>query len=344
MECWGCTNDSRFHESRFHRFLNCPNKEDPQVRGRGNEALKRLYGDRKNRKRDTGAMLAEGLSPTEIRDNWQKHGFKSKAQALMISALVARNMPNRQRKRFVIQEQHEVPATPSPPTTPDTNRSPVLISYPMVDAAVLQAAPASIQLSLDVTRYLPHFDLPVGTDGALFKIKTACDSCAGVNIGSLAFHLGIAKLYPAAVISLRDLRPDNLEIHIGGVGNGNGIVITHEIVYRMPVSLAGFEARIAFGLSDTAAATALTGISFLKKTRSILSFSTPDEPTLMLQALNLTVPVSFEQPSVRAAPMRHDQTSIYVAHKPPPTDVDTSIGPTTERNDDIVPGHYGPAV
>ena len=31
MECLECTNSPRYHADRFHTYINCPNKVDPDV-------------------------------------------------------------------------------------------------------------------------------------------------------------------------------------------------------------------------------------------------------------------------------------------------------------------------
>lgn len=206
----------------------------------------------------------------------------------------------------------------------------------------LQAFPPVAQtlLTLDVTRNLPHIRLPLGDDDNGFSIKTAADSCAGVNIGCLQFHRGIAKLYPSAVVSFRDLQADGQEIQIGGIGkNGNPVTLTHEITYRMPYEMNGATVRISFGLSEDAAASALVGIGFFTKTRAILSFSNPAEPTLHMQAIQLNLPVEFEPSSVRDPPVRTDSAQVYTATTLPIQD--------PQEQDTLemygAAGHYGPA-
>ena len=83
MECWGCTNHPRFHAQRFHRFINCPNKDDPTVKERAEIEMKKLFGDRNNfrRTKKPSVMFSDTLSPEEIKADWTKHGFNSAAEA-----------------------------------------------------------------------------------------------------------------------------------------------------------------------------------------------------------------------------------------------------------------------
>ena len=39
VEFWGCTNSPRYHADRFHTYMNCPNKRDPDVAERENQSI-----------------------------------------------------------------------------------------------------------------------------------------------------------------------------------------------------------------------------------------------------------------------------------------------------------------
>ena len=64
LECWGCTNDPRHHANRFHRFIDCPNKDDPDVRRRANQEIRRLFGDKSKfpRKKPPTVMMLPVLT------------------------------------------------------------------------------------------------------------------------------------------------------------------------------------------------------------------------------------------------------------------------------------------
>ena len=147
-------------------------------------------------------------------------------------------------------------------------------------------------------------------------MKIAADSCAGVNIGELAYHQGIALLFPDSIVTFVNLREHNQAIDIGGVGNGTSLTITHAVVYRLPTTFEGQEACLSFSLSKDAAASALVGIAFFQKTRAIMSFSNPDDPVLMLQNLGLNLPITFEQPTLRPPPKRQEVSKNYLAMPP----------------------------
>ena len=38
VECWGCTNYPRYYAERFHTYINCPNKRDPDVAEQANQS------------------------------------------------------------------------------------------------------------------------------------------------------------------------------------------------------------------------------------------------------------------------------------------------------------------
>ena len=39
VECWGCTNYPRYYAERFHTYINCPNKRDPDVAKQENNSI-----------------------------------------------------------------------------------------------------------------------------------------------------------------------------------------------------------------------------------------------------------------------------------------------------------------
>ena len=39
VECWRCTNSPRYHVYRFHTYINCPNKRDPDIDERSNQSI-----------------------------------------------------------------------------------------------------------------------------------------------------------------------------------------------------------------------------------------------------------------------------------------------------------------
>ena len=326
MECWGCTNDPRFHNSRFHRFATCPNKTDPEVRARANGVMKRLFGDRGNFKnRNIGAtkssaLLSEnsvGLSPKEIKENWQNLGFSSKHTAQAVALLVSRDTKNRLRKRYHVQETSNDATTPAhafmtvPYVDDDVEFNVNGPANALVHVPVLSASTGNMS-AVQVTNRLPHVHMPFGVQGMVISIKAATDSCAGLNVGELEYHQAIIRLFPQIVVAFNDLTMSDSQIGVGGVDySSTGLVCTHEVVYRMPVVLNGQQVTCAIGLSANASASLLIGVPFLVKTRSIMSFTNAQEPVLLIQSLNLSLPITLEAPSRRDPPEKKDISNAY---------------------------------
>ena len=163
-----------------------------------------------------------------------------------VTTLVARSTPPKNRKKISFNI-NEVGDSTTDTTVHDSGNVLNLMFIPMV----LQATPHPM-VDLNVTRYLPHVNLPIGKGSPSFTLKVAADSCAGVNIGELDYHRAIVNLFPEAVVVFADLRENNQSIGIGGVGGScSGLTITHAIVYRLPTAIDGQEARLSFGLPPT---------------------------------------------------------------------------------------------
>ena len=84
------------------------------------------------------------------------------------------------------------------------------------------------------------------------------------------------------------------------------------ISYWMPFHCKGTQAGVAFGLSNDVAATALVGVGFLRATNSLFHF-TGDKPELNLQAIQLSLDVTFEPATVRPPPQRQDMFAVFQA-------------------------------
>ena len=100
---------------------------------------------------------------------------------------------------------------------------------------------------------------------------------------------------------------------MGGVEEGaRGITITHVITYYLPTTFKGKPARIAFGLAENLATSALVGVGLLTGTNAIVSF-TGQDPELYLQALQMNLPMTFEAPTLRDPPVRKDAINAYLS-------------------------------
>ena len=144
-------------------------------------------------------------------------------------------------------------------------------------------------------------------------LKMSADSCTGINLGDCAYHQALSKLYPDTVAYFVDLQAQGRTVNIGGVQEqGQAVTITHVIAYWMPFSFKGAHAKVAFGLAESIAATALVGIGFLRATNAIMHFSS-EEPEIFLQALNANLRIFYEPPTVREPPRSVDSTAVYTA-------------------------------
>jgi hypothetical protein len=134
-----------------------------------------------------------------------------------------------------------------------------------------------------------------------------------LNLGDYAFHVAIKELYPSVVANWFDLNDMGCPIKIGGVEEkGDGITVTHVVVYWLPYMYKGEQARVAFGLAEDVATSALVGIGFLRSTKALMAF-TGDDPELQLQAVGASLPLFFEPPTRRVPPIRRDSTNAYQA-------------------------------
>ena len=68
------------------------------------------------------------------------------------------------------------------------------------------------------------------------------------------------------------------------------------MVYWLPYMYKGEQARVAFGLAEDVATSALVGIGFLRSTKALMAF-TGDDPELQLQAVGASLPLFFEPPT-----------------------------------------------
>ena len=96
---------------------------------------------------------------------------------------------------------------------------------------------------LSVTRHLPHINLPLGNGEAAITLKIVVDSCAGLNIGDLSYHMAIKDLYPLIVAQLVNLTDTGHSVKIEGVENdAAGVTISHISAYFMVMIYCGHPA------------------------------------------------------------------------------------------------------
>ena len=346
VECWGCVNLPAYHKNRFHRFYDCPNRGDPEVERNASINMKKTrqqweirrgleqtgstgtspYGPRK---REAVAML----TTTDILSDWHRLGFEDQASAKRVAdALVIAtcDIPPRRRKQLIREwTQADKPNTNE---QDDDNTyggytflSPAThVSGRPLRAAVAFQATIPCRLPLEISPTLPHCDIPIGGTEGQGKLKVAMDSCAGVNIGHLAFHRAMQNVFPELIASFKTMAEYGEDtVTIGGVeaSSAGNLQLTHIIEYRTPFRHRGEPCTIAFGLSEKAAATAILSINFLRKTKALWSYD-DTAPNVHLTIWNTTLRVQYEQPTRRNPPtpqarFRQEATAVYAASAAP---------------------------
>ena len=175
---------------------------------------------------------------------------------------------------------------------------------------ILSAAWSNNPAPLDVSADLPHVRIPVGTEEDAFKLLVAVDTCAGTNLGDYAFHAKMAELHPELVEEFKawaDVSEQDA-IEIGGVGSEDaGVSITHIIKYKTPYRIGGRMVLISFGLARKVAATALVGITFLRKGKCLIDLSEP--PTVVAQRLSADWDIEYMPPTCRPVPTERSMPS-----------------------------------
>ncbi|KAI2508402.1 hypothetical protein MHU86_6076 [Fragilaria crotonensis] len=183
-------------------------------------------------------------------------------------------------------------------------------------ARVFQATPMKL-LPLEISPTLPHCNFPIGPTHGKGKLKIAVDSCAGVNIGHLEFHKAMADTFPELVASFKTMQDyGEQDVTIGGVEvSATTLKLTHIIEYKTPFRYNGTACNLTFGLSASAAATAIVSINFLRKTKALWSYDDA-EPNIHLTIWQTTLGIQYEPPTRRKAPTPQDRfraetTAVY---------------------------------
>ena len=337
IECWGCTGHGTHHVNRFHSFRDCPNRYDPEVRSLAFRRMKQMREEWEGRKRDQpntgpGTRKREAqalLTKAEAMRDWQHLGFNSRTEAENTAdavALMATDMSARNRKNMVrewnrkVSEANEV-ARDNDETEAATSyygpatRSRNNQTFHFI-ARVFHASPMK-PLPLEISPTLPHCNFPIGPTHGKGKLKIAVDSCAGVNIGHLEFHKAMADTFPELVASFKTMQDyGEQDVTIGGVEvSATTLKLTHIIEYKTPFRYNGTACNLTFGLSESAAATAIVSINFLRKTKALWSYDDA-EPNIHLTIWQTTLGIQYEPPTRRSAPTTQDRfraetTAVY---------------------------------
>jgi hypothetical protein len=149
-----------------------------------------------------------------------------------------------------------------------------------------------------ITGKLPHIEIAIGDEereGGPIFLKGAVDSCAGGTIGYRPYHEHIKELYPDIVYDFIDYKKSKLpKYYIGGVEkDGNGAVISAEIIYHTPYIVEGRPVDIVIGLSDQLAANTIYGIPLQEQAKFIIDL---ERQVVISSILRQDFPITFHVP------------------------------------------------
>lgn len=150
---------------------------------------------------------------------------------------------------------------------------------------------------------LPHIRLPVGLEENRLTILSVIDSGGALNLGSYAYHKGVATLYPEVVSELKPweayTRIQRIQIFGVSAADVDAVEVTHIIRYKTPFRDGGKPFLVSFGLSETTSCTALLGIPFHVDGKVIPNYATR---TVYVTAFNEEFKMEFHIPTVRHTP------------------------------------------
>ena len=326
-ECWGCTGHPRYHEQRFHLYSQCPNKHDPQVQANGNQGMREYVIARQR-----GGSSKPAPAATRDFHNWEQEGHPSPKAAQLISQIADPNTLPTVRKACYKALKTLPLEDPSPVTSQQlasvnnanasvNNANPaqeeetqskrkrnngnggirsfVLIPYlKQAATVVLQAVRKTFNADLNITQAMPHIKIAIGLDGkAVLEVMT--DTCAGLNLGSLAYHLSLYESNPHLVYQFAYIKDvDNLDaFSIGGISReAGGIEVTAVIAYKTPYRVDGQPVVLTIALSEHAAANTIFGLPFLRATQSSLLLDPNGNDVIAIQKLGHTFRVEYHPP------------------------------------------------
>ena len=314
FECWGCREVEEFKHMMHHKFQDCPNRHDPRVNAAGSKAIQALrerWRSQKQQKFSGGPRQARN-EDTVIRtyfadriDNFERHGLPTKDIAKMLVAALTNSVSKRRKKialkTLLIQLQNtNLDATPA-----DEGRGyGVALVTTVRRVTALSANVNTIAFPLDVQPELPHFDLPLGRDDdGLITLAVAADSCAALNLGHLGYHQRVYELYPEVVVKFITIDDASTteRLEIGGVDkSGEGVRITHVIVYATPFRSQGEGVSVSFGLAEQVSCTAILGVTFHRKAKCTVAYTEP--PSIHVGIFNDQFPIAYKVPALRQPP------------------------------------------
>jgi hypothetical protein len=371
LECWGCKGHPTRHDTRFHRWSSCTHRGDRVAQDNAKKGFQKFMEDRQDRQkrqesgqqRSWGSPYAPHASKSTVSVAWKDDGFPSQHAAELVYQIADPNTyPGARKLCFQALSQQEKQVSwsenSSSRKSPRNNESTTPASASVNGIVHLHFIPSSpvpvmatqfgSRAHLSISQQMPHVRFPVG-DSNTATVHSMVDTCAGLNLGRLPYHLSIYKTCPHLVESFVYLKDvDYLdEFSIGGVDeHGNETKVTAVITYKTPFRMSGQAVSVSFGLSESASTNTIIGLPFLRATRSAMIMTGDDEEVLICQRLGTTFRVDYQVPhrSNQAPKMAQDTHASFPYFVDMPTAVteelerlvtSVSLGlpQTTEEND-----------
>jgi hypothetical protein len=327
LESWGCKDHPTHHGDRSHRWMECPRRGDRTVQDNAKKTLKQFIEDRQKSQQQSGLKRGRGnpqrpipSSPTATASfaastDWLNEGFPSQQIAELVCQIADPNTRPSARKlcfNSLIKGDKQVSffsnrdlSSRKPPRNNNDSAAPTSTGGIMhlhftttSLIAVMQAARAAPRVHLSISQQMPHIRFPVGSEST----STLCsmvDTCAGLNLGRLSYHLSIWKMSPHLVESFVFLKDvDYLdEFDIGGVDeHGNATKVTAVITYKTPFRVSAQSVHLSFGLSESASTNTILGLPFLRATRSAFIMTGDDDEVLICKRIGATFRVDYQVP------------------------------------------------
>ena len=284
--CWGCRIPG-------HRFQDCPKQKDPQVlanaRAKIQEWREKFVG--------RGYRNPDSFIPrAKLESDWKNLGFRSLSDVKNIITIISSSTSKKERKSAFenlasVDKKRAYVAAPTDPATPPT-KNPRGTGLPKVDSntsfltffSIPQEATSTVALlapprqelrrrPLSMTQTLPTIHLPVGDPEKKCTLAGLIDTCAGVCLGKLEYHMQVMKQFPGVAINFVQFSESQYrEEYIGGINGGPpSVIISASIDYLLPYQVQGSSATIRVALSSQVATNTIFGLPFLKKGGFILN-------------------------------------------------------------------------
>ena len=248
--CWGC--GSKEHVYAIRNNIICPNKDVEGVK----EKAEKVRNDFNQRRRDKNKKRKGEQSN---KGNGKRPVTLSEIKALLAEKSTSETSTN-EHVCFIseIKIDNNMDCNPS---------------FIVLNSSNTTSKP---QLPINFDVNLPHVNMPVGqSKETQFHISTAYDTCAVLNVGYAAYHLAIAKRFPAVVKSLIWAKDEYSPITLTGiVGNENRnnsnpykptTTLPAIIEYHLPMKTKdGTPTSLKIALGNLVSVNTIMGLSTIK--------------------------------------------------------------------------------